>query len=128
MVRTQGVLSTTLCFSFFPCSGMSASQAATPLQVYLLWCGFIPGLQTLHGYIRSGMDLSMRRCPFMGAPPLTWVYPQSLHGECLLCCGAPLSLTMVLPLLFLTLLFPSLLPLWHFLPFLKYIFTEAPPT
>jgi len=35
---------------------------------------------------------------------------------------------MVFPLLFLPLLFPLLLPLWHFLSFLKYIFTDVPPT
>lgn len=39
----------------------------------------------------------------------------------------PLPLTLVFPLLFLTLFAPSSLSPWHFLPFLKYISTEVPP-
>lgn len=47
--------------------------------------------------------------------------------EYLLHCGVPPPLTLVFPLLLLTHTIPPL-PMGHFLPFLKYIFTEAPQT
>lgn len=71
--------------------------------VYLLWRGF------------SSMDCSL----FRDTPLLMWVYSQSLHRNCLLCYGAPPSLNMVFPLLFLTLFIPSSSTSGIFCPFLK---------
>lgn len=90
--------------------------------------GVLYRLQSIQGSTGSGVGLSKGCSPFkaytcssMGTPWAT----VSL-GICLLHRGAPpASLALLLPL-FVTLLFPS--PLWHFLPFLKYVFTEVSTT
>lgn len=107
------------------CSSFCCSFLLT-FSCALLWVLY--RLQSIQGSTGSGVGLSKGCSPFkaytcssMGTPWAT----VSL-GICLLHHGAPPApLTLLLPL-FVTPLFPS--PLWHFLPFLKYVFTEVSTT
>ena len=70
----------------------------------------------------------MSRSPSEEVSAPAWVlHGQQLVWEYVLHHGAPSPSTLAFPLVFRTLLFPSPLSLWCFLPFLKYVLLEAPP-